>query len=112
MSEADPRSVAPGGLTELSAVVLARLVRNGEVTALEVVEEHLGRVARLDHDLNAVVHLDADHARAAGPRGRRGVRRREHGGTLVGVPFVVKDNVDVHGEVTAAARAPTAGRSR
>ena len=101
MSEADPRAAAPGGLTELSAVVLARLVRSGEVSAVEVVEEHLGRVARLDHDLNAVVHLDADHAWAQAHAVDEAVRRREHGGTLVGVPFVVKDNVDVHGQVTA-----------
>ena len=101
MSQADPRTGPPEGLTELSAVVLARLVGTGQVSAQDVVEEHLDRIAQRDHDLNAIVHVDADHARTAARAVDEAVRRREHGGSLVGVPFVVKDNVDVHGQVTA-----------
>ena len=47
------------------ALEQAALVRAGKVSALELVELYLERIARLDPQLNAYVTVDADGARAA-----------------------------------------------
>lgn len=66
------------------ALGLAALVRAGDVSAPELVEAALVRIERLNPTVNAVVHLDADGARAAaaGPL---------PAGPFAGVPFLVKD---------------------
>lgn len=66
------------------AVALAALLREGQVSALELVEECIARIERVDPQLNAVVHRMYDLARqqAARPRGD---------GPFAGVPFLLKD---------------------
>jgi amidase len=73
----------------LPALEQARLVREREVTALELVEEYLGRIERLDPQLNAYVTLCADEARAAA-QGRLD-------GPFAGVPMPIKDLVQTAG---------------
>jgi amidase len=73
---------------------LARLVREGALSPVEVVEHHLGRVRA---DINAVVQVDAERALAAA---RAGVQ-----GPLAGVPFTVKDNIEA-AEIEMAIGAP------
>ncbi len=69
---------------ELDGLGLADLVRRGEVTPRELVDEALRRVDAVQPALNCVVHRMDDHARAAtaGPPGD---------GPFAGVPFLVKD---------------------
>jgi amidase len=77
----------------------AELVRAGEISSRELTELHLGRIRRLEADLNAfrVVRWD----RAAEEADRADERRaRGDEAPLLGVPVAVKDNVDVAGEVT------------
>ena len=50
-------------LSRQPARVLARRLRRGELTAVEVLEAHLERIARHNGSLNAVLSLDADRAR-------------------------------------------------
>jgi amidase len=106
----------------------AELVARGEVSARELTELYLGRIERLDPQLNAfrVVFrekalLEADQAdarrRAAAESGVGADAR-----PLLGVPIAVKDNIDVAGEITtngtraqetpAAADAEIVGRVR
>jgi amidase len=97
--------------TELAFAGIARqaeLVAAGEVSSRELVELYLGRIERLDPQLNAfrVVFaekalLEADQADAR----RRAARAQEDGEgaarrPLLGVPFAVKDNIDVAGDLT------------
>jgi amidase len=70
-----------------SALDLARLIRDGEVSSLELVELYLDRIARLDPELNAFVTVPADEARAAARRADAG----EGGAPFRGVPIGVKD---------------------
>ena len=49
------------------ATELAAMVRAGEVSARELVDAHLDRIDRLNPDLNAIVTLDAEGARARTP---------------------------------------------
>jgi amidase len=70
----------------------ARMVRDGETTARELVEMSLERIERLDPQLNAFRCVMAESARAAA--------ESPPDGPLSGVPVAVKDNVDVAGELT------------
>jgi amidase len=66
------------------ATALAQLVRDRQVTPLELVDAAIDRIDQLDGVLNAVVYRDVDRARAtaAGPLPDGGFK---------GVPFLVKD---------------------
>jgi amidase len=66
------------------ATGLAKLVKSGDVSALELTEAAIAQVERLDPENNAVVYRDFDRARclAAGPL---------PDGPFKGVPFLVKD---------------------
>jgi amidase len=78
---------------------LAELVRAGEVTPRELVELYLARIERLDPRLNAFVSVRAEKALTAADGALARLRAGE-AGPLLGVPVVVKDNVDIAGELT------------
>ena len=83
----------------LGVAALARMVRDGQVSARELVELYLGRIGRLDPTLNAYRIVMAE--RALADADQADARRR--GGdvrALLGVPIAVKDTEDVAGEVT------------
>ena len=97
--------------TELAyagAAVQARMISAGEVSAREVVQASLDRVARLDPRLNAFRVVLAERAlmEADQADGRRGAGETR---PLLGVPVAVKDDVDVAGEVTALGTAAHGG---
>ncbi|HYV16337.1 MAG TPA: amidase [Conexibacter sp.] len=78
----------------------ADMVRDGDVAPRELVELYLQRIERIDPQLNAVKAVYAERAlaeaeQAAGRRGAGGER------PLLGVPVLVKDDVDIGGEITA-----------
>jgi amidase len=73
----------------LPALEQARLVREREVTPLELVEEYLGRIEQLDPQLNAYVTVCGDEAVAAAQT------RLE--GPFAGVPMPIKDLVQTAG---------------
>jgi amidase len=70
----------------LSALEQARLVRQGDVTARELVETSLAAIESLDGELNAFVHLTADEALAAADAIKPGDER-----PFAGVPIAIKD---------------------
>jgi len=87
-------------LWQRSASQLAAIVARGEAGALEVVEDHLRRIEAVNPRVNAVTNVLADPAREAA---REIDRRRAAGealGPLAGVPFTVKENIDVAGSAT------------
>jgi amidase len=71
-------------LAHLDATAQAALVRDGEVSAKELVEAAIDRVERLNPTLNAVVTTMFEEARATVSGG--GLR-----GPFAGVPFLLKD---------------------
>ncbi|MCA0145659.1 amidase [Blastococcus sp. LR1] len=73
------------------ATELAALVRTGEVSARELLEAHLGRIDRLNPQLNAVVTLDVDGARAAADAADAAQAAGEPLGPLHGLPVAHKD---------------------
>lgn len=81
-----------------TAVDIAAAVRGGEVTAVEVLEQHLEHIERVDRRVGAFEVVDASLARAAA----KAVDEREDRGSLplAGVPLAVKDLHDVAGMPT------------
>jgi len=80
---------------ETSAI--GRGVRGGEVSAVDVVEAHLARIAEMNPVVNALGEVFAEDALA---QAREVDRRGDEAGPLAGVPFSVKDNLDVAGKAT------------
>jgi len=78
---------------------LAELLREGQVSSVELVEGFLGRIEALEPRLNAFRAVYRERALAeavqADARLRGGDQR-----LLLGVPIAVKDNVDIAGEET------------
>ena len=69
------------------ALELAAMVRAREVSPVELVELYLGRIERLDPQLNAFVTVDADGALAAA----RAAETTPTGAPFHGVPLPIKD---------------------
>ena len=88
-------------LNSAPAERLARLIRDGEVLAVEVVEAHLGRIADVNRALNAVVQVDSERAVNAAKAADRARADGAALGPLHGVPFTAKDNFLTAGVVTA-----------
>lgn len=88
-------------LTDASAVALAAAIRGREVSSVEVVTAHVGRIAAVNPRLNAVVQLTADAALAEARDADAALARGRIGGPFQGVPFTVKDVFDVARVVSA-----------
>lgn len=84
-----------------SARELARRIREGETSAVEVVDAHLEHIERYNPRINAVVLLDADGARARAKEADEALARGESWGPLHGVPFTAKDTFDSAGLKTS-----------
>src|SRR5688572_969022 len=78
-----------------SAGAIAAAVRAGEASALDVVESHLERIARLNPEVNALSVVFADRARAAAADVDAALAAGDDPGPLAGVPFSVKENIDL-----------------
>src|SRR3954467_14005958 len=78
----------------------AELIAAGEVSARELTQLFLGRIARLDPLLNAFRVVLAEQALAEADAADRR-RAAGDGPSLNGVPVAIKDDVHIAGQVTA-----------
>src|SRR6185503_15789886 len=76
----------------LSAVALCRLLQAREVSAREVVQAHLDRIAERDGKLRAFTHVFRERALAEAEKPQRA--------PFFGLPVSVKENFDIAGEAT------------
>jgi aspartyl-tRNA(Asn)/glutamyl-tRNA(Gln) amidotransferase subunit A len=81
----------------VSVVEIAADVRAGRRRAIDVVEEHLARIAARDGEIHAFLHVDADGARTAARAVDDAVARGDDPGPLAGVPIALKDNLCTRG---------------
>jgi aspartyl-tRNA(Asn)/glutamyl-tRNA(Gln) amidotransferase subunit A len=81
------------------ATSLAELIRNREVSPVEVVQAHLDRIEVVDPKVNAIVTV-ADDALRAAKAAEAAVLAGHEIGPLHGVPFTVKDSIDTAGVLT------------
>src|SRR6476619_8339718 len=82
---------------QLSATELAHRIADRQLSSAEVVEAHLARIEAVNPALNAVVRVLADEARDAAVAADRKLAAGESIGPLHGVPFTVKENIDMAG---------------
>jgi hypothetical protein len=83
--------VSTSDLTRWTAAETATAVAAGDVSAREVTEAALTRVAQTDEQLHAFLHVDADGALAAASEVDRARAAGETLGPLAGVPLALKD---------------------
>jgi amidase len=83
-----------------SATALARAIRTKEVSAVEVVQASLQRIAEVNPALNAVVQLCAEAAQAQARAADAALARGQLLGPLHGVPMTIKDSLDTAGVIT------------
>jgi aspartyl-tRNA(Asn)/glutamyl-tRNA(Gln) amidotransferase subunit A len=80
-----------------SAFELAAIVKRGDVSPVELVEDSLQRIDRLNSQLNAFLHVDADGALKAARDAEGAVAAGDTLGPLHGVPVPIKDVEEAEG---------------
>ena len=84
-------------ITRASAAALADTLARREVSSVEVVQAHLDRIAAVDEDVHAFLHVDAEGALAAAEDVDRRRAAGEELHVLAGVPIAVKDVLTTQG---------------
>jgi len=92
--------------TELCTITLAELaalLRDKQISPVEVTQACLERIEALDESLNAYITVTADQALAEARRCEEEILRGNYRGPLHGVPIALKDLYDTAGVPTTAA---------
>jgi aspartyl-tRNA(Asn)/glutamyl-tRNA(Gln) amidotransferase subunit A len=84
------------------AAGLSRALANHRLSPVEIVETFLERIDRLEPKLHAFVKIYRDKAVAEARAAERAIRAGAIRGPLHGVPVVLKDVIDLDGEITTA----------
>ncbi|HLK02343.1 MAG TPA: amidase family protein [Streptosporangiaceae bacterium] len=84
-------------LCSADAVALARMLRNRELSARELLTAFLARVDEINPLLNALVTLDAERAIARAAELDEQAARGEFAGPLHGLPIAIKDLAETKG---------------
>ncbi|MBR0934088.1 amidase [Bradyrhizobium jicamae] len=82
---------------QMSATEIAQRIARRELSSAEVVNAHLARIDAVNPALNAITNILADEARAEAGQADRRLAAGEKVGPLHGVPFTVKENIDMAG---------------
>jgi amidase len=101
-----PSEVSMSELWKKGAAELAALIQARKVSCREVVDAHLLRIAEANPNLNAVTVILGDSALQAANAADRALKAGEPVGELCGVPFTVKEGIDVLGSATTHGLAP------
>ena len=89
-----------GELAFISAVELASMIRARTVSPVEVMQELLKRIERLNPKLNAFVTMHSEEALCSARKAEGALMHGNLWGPLHGVPLHVKDNLSVAGSRT------------
>lgn len=80
----------------------SNLIKQGQLTPLELTEACLDRIERYDGKLNAFIDVLKEEALTEARYATKSFERGEYWGTLHGIPLAIKDNIDVTDHVTTA----------
>jgi aspartyl-tRNA(Asn)/glutamyl-tRNA(Gln) amidotransferase subunit A len=83
----------PTNLPYLSAAEQARLIRDRELSPVDLVRACLERIERYDSKLRAYITVCAEHALAQAKQAERDIAAGRYRGALHGLPFGVKDQL-------------------
>lgn len=92
--------------TFASTTQLAGAIRAGRVSAIEALDAHLAQIAARNPALNAIVTLDAEHARERARQADEALANGDVWGPLHGVPFTLKDALATAGMRTTTGFPP------
>lgn len=84
-------------LIRKDASELADLVSSGEVSAVEVAQAHLDRIAAVDGEVHAFLHVDTEGALASAAAVDAKVKAADKLSVLAGVPLGLKDILATNG---------------
>ena len=87
-------------LCELDIADVARLLRERQLSPVELTDAYLERIERLDPSLNAYIRVMPEQARAAARQAEHDIGEGHWRGPLHGVPVGIKDLLDVAGVPT------------
>lgn len=76
-------------VTLLPAVEQLELIEHGKISPVELAEEHIRQIERLNPQLNALIEFDAERVRAEA--------RAPKAGPLAGLPMTIKSSIEVKG---------------
>ena len=83
-----------------TAVDLAAKIHAGELSSVEVTQTHLDRIAAVDDQVHAFLHVDGARALATAARVDAKIAAGEQVGPLAGVPLALKDVLTYSGAPT------------
>ncbi|MFE6859050.1 Asp-tRNA(Asn)/Glu-tRNA(Gln) amidotransferase subunit GatA [Nocardia sp. NPDC057668] len=78
-------------LTKLDASALAEKIHAREISSVEVTEAHIARIAEVDGEINAFLHVAGEQALLAAAEVDRAIAGGEVASALAGVPLALKD---------------------
>ena len=90
------------GLAYLGVARASELIRAQQLSPLEYTRELLARIDQIDGRLHSFLSVDADGALAAAREAEREIVAGHWRGPLHGIPFALKDIIDVTGQRTTA----------
>ena len=83
-----------------SAADLAHKIKSGELSAVEVAQAHLDRIAEIDGEIHAFLYVDGERALATAARVDAKIAAGDEVGPLAGVPLALKDILTYTGAPT------------
>lgn len=85
---------------------IAQMIRDRNVSAVEVLDAHLTQISKHNAKLNAICTLDEEHARQRAKQADEAHAKGENWGALHGVPITIKDIFETLGLRTTAGYKP------
>lgn len=89
-------------LINLTVAEASALIRQKQISPVELVEAYLTHIERVNPKLNAFLHVMHESALEEAGYASEAIHRGEDWGPLHGIPIAVKDLIDVAGEKTTA----------
>ena len=77
----------------LSATELGSAIKSKEISPSEAVEAYLGRIERIDPQVNSYITVMAKQARQEALEAEKEIRRGDYRGPLHGIPMGIKDQI-------------------
>ncbi|MGE4354432.1 MAG: amidase [Oscillospiraceae bacterium] len=89
-------------ITMLSMKKVSVMLQNRELSPVDLVEECLARIEKLQPELNAFVYINADEAREAAHIAEKEINAGNYKGKMHGIPIALKDLFYTKGIPTTA----------
>ena len=89
-----------------TASQLARMIKEGKVSSVEVVNAYLQQIEKHNSKINAIATLNAAKAKQRAKEADEALAKGEYWGALHGVPITIKDTFETKGLLTTAGYKP------